>query len=386
MRKWRRQICMEGLNLEKLVAQSAAASLILHGVRRTGARSMNAAVTEDDLPRLQEIAQRGGWRIRAGRRYGLGAAAEWVRRRWLLAACLCVGICLWWLASQVMWAVEVTGAGPYGADLTAWLDDAGICPPMLRAKVDAAALQAQLERRYPRVAWVECGWRGMSLEIRLVEGVVPREKNVAAAMDVIASRDGVVDMILTSVGTAAVSPGDIVCKGQVLIRGEERTGDGMTRPAAASGTVLARVWEGAAITMNAYVLDTAYSGRTDLACTASCPWFDLWHIPPSGYENEDTSVTILPLGGIFLPLTFRREVRHEAEYCRVPADMDALCAQAREAALLKLYEKTGPAVSLVDKWVNCSMIDDEKLQAVAVGELLTDIGVQVPSSGMAAAE
>lgn len=386
MRKWRMRVRIEGLNLEKMMARAAENGVMISDVCRKGGRCMTACVTEDDLPLLRELAQRGGWKLQTEGRYGFGRAAEWIRQRWMLVGALGVGLLLLWASTQLMWGVRLIDAGPYEADLRAWLASCGICPPMLRAQVDPAALRRQLEWRYPRIAWVECGWRGMNLEIRMVEGIIPPETEREAPMDVVASRDCMIDTVLTASGTPLVSPGQIVRKGQILIRGEERSGQGTTKPVAAEGTVLGRVWHAAAVTVPLWETVTAYTGRTSAACVAACPWFDLWAVPKSGYESEDISVSVMPLGGFFLPLTVRTETRCEAEFTRQPVDSMALHAQAEQAALQKLYKNMHAEISLVDKWVNCSMIDNEKLHAVAFGEMLMDVGVQVPSSDMAAAE
>ena len=61
-----------------------------------------------------------------------------------------------------------------------------------------------------------------------------------------------------------------------------------------------------------------------------------------------------------------------------------ICAEAEQAARGKLQEKLTAEESLIDIWGNCSMIDDEKVHAQAIGELLMEIGVQRVSTGMAA--
>lgn len=282
-----------------------------------------------------------------------------------------------------MWHVEIENAGIYAADLPEYLQALGITPPMRKSDVHPGQLRDLLEWRYPETAWVECGWRGMTLLIRMVDGVpAGTPLSETGAGDVVAARDGIVDSIRTKAGTALVQPGDVVRKGQILIRGEERTGSGV-RAVSARGVVMARVWDAAAVRMDLTELHTSYSGRTEESVTVVSPWFALWHEPESAFHQADVSRRTLPLGGFFLPLTCVWEKRYECEITKQNRANEEITAEASIAALRKLREIIGTNESLVDKWVNCSMIDHEVLLAVATGERLVDIAEQIPSGAPA---
>lgn len=132
---------------------------------------------------------------------------------------------------QMIWAVELIDAGTYAGDVRAFLEEAGVRPFIWKSRVDTAALKEALEWRYPKVAWVEVGWRGTVLQVRLVEGT-PMGETVDwhGSQDIVASRDGVVVSVVPLAGTAMCKPGDTVRQGQVLIAGEEREGTDGTRP------------------------------------------------------------------------------------------------------------------------------------------------------------
>ena len=288
-------------------------------------------------------------------------------------------------ASQMMWRIEIVDGGTYSADIQAALTEMGIRSPMLRSRVDVGALRDALEWRYPRIAWFECGWRGSTLVIRPEEGVLPRrEGEYDGSCDVVASRDGVIHSIVTRAGTPVVKAGDIVRAGEVLIRGEERTSEGALRAVAARGSVTARVWEGAEVRMPAWETVTKYTGNQQTVWTIRTPWFDLWQMEAPAYVQYDTAVSEMAFGGIFLPIKLHIETRLEAECTTQLRSMEELEADACEAAVRKLHEKLGPEESLIDIWGNCSMIDDENVLSVAIGEMRVEIGVQRSTSGMAA--
>ncbi len=384
---FQRAFTVEGLNLERFVRQAGGAGIRLTSVRRFGGRRISAVCDEAVFPVLATLTEQGGWRFQAEGRTGFGHTVDRTRRRWLLvlALLMTVGLCM--IGSQMVWGVQVTGAGAYEADIRAALTEMGVHVPMLRRQVDPGLIRDALEWRYPRVAWFECGWRGMTLHVRMVEGV--QGDNGAAQdgpCDVIAVRDGVVKSIVTRAGTPVVGVGDVVRAGDVLIRGEERISGGAMRPVAARGSVYARVWDSAAVRTPLAVVETVYTGRTQDLRTVTSPWFPLWRLVESEFECEDISVSEQPLGGFFWPLVIRRETRLEADYRYAKTDAQSVVDENGRAALQKLYEITGGKESLVDIWVNWSIIEDEILLSVATGERVVDIAQQERSSGMAATE
>ena len=387
MRPWQVAFTVEGLNLERFIRQAGEAGVHLTGLRRPSRKRLTALVQEDQLPLLQPLAQQGGWTLRRGGRRGLGRGLQWVRARWLFCGGITAALIALLLATQVIWRIDIVDAGAYAADIRTALTEMGVETPMLRRSVDLGALRDALEWRYPRIAWFECGWRGSTLVIRPEEGVLPRRDGVSdGSCDVVATRDGVVHTIVTRAGTPVVKPGDIVRAGEVLIKGEERTSDGGVKPVAARGSVTARVWVGASVRMPAYETVTTYTGREETVWTVRTPWFDLWPMREADFAQYDTSVSQTQICGIFLPAILRVETRMEAEITRQKRNMDDLEAQANEAAVRKLHEKIPAEESLIDIWGNCSMIDDENVLSVAIGEILVEIGMQQRSSGMAAPE
>lgn len=387
MRGFMRIFAVEGLNLERLLRIAGERGIAITGVRRATGRRVTGLVRESELPLLATLAKEGGWRLESGERAGAGHAVDLMRKRWLLTAGVVLAFALILACTQVMWRIEIVDAGAYEADLRIALAEMGVRTPMLREQVEPSVIRDALEWRYPRVAWIECGWRGMTLVIRVVEGVLPQSDGASdGSCDVVAARDGVVSSIVTRAGTPVVAVGDVVRKGQVMIRGEERTSGGEVRPVAARGSVMARVWDGVSVQMSLYETQTIYTGRTQTVWTVASPWFDLWPVEESGYAQQDTAVTELPLGGFFIPLTLRTETRMEAECTRQLRDRDALYEDCARAATLRLYEKVGGKESLVDNWVNWSIIEDEILLSAAIGERIVDIAQQERDSVMAAAE
>lgn len=364
----------EGLNLERLIRQAAEEQVMLRRLNRQG-RRVSACVPEKDIPVIARLCEQGGWRFTQGRRHGAGRLMEMLLRRWPAGVMLVLAAAAVIASSMMMWRVEIVNGGSYTADLRQYLDALDITPPRWKSAVDTAWLRDALEWRYPDVAWVEVGWRGMTLHVTLHEGQ-PMGDTVSldGCCDVVASRDGIISYIVTLAGTPQVKPGDLVKAGDVLIAGEERGEKESVHPVAARGVVMARVWDGAAVTMSLMEQKTAYTGREQERLSVITPWFPLWPETASDYVFQDESVSVLPLGGLFLPVWVQRTRCMEAEITAVERDLEEVKAEAGLAALRKLRQKVGMSDKLIDKWVEYSMIKDGELQAVAYGERCIDIG------------
>ena len=373
-----RRFQVEGLNLEKLLRLAAERKMDLLQVRHCG-RRMTGLVAEKRLPELEELAAQGGWALRLGGYAGLSRWRERLKARWVVCALVLLALGGVLLSMQMIWAVELIDAGTYAGDVRAFLEEAGVRPFIWKSRVDTAALKEALEWRYPKVAWVEVGWRGTVLQVRLVEGT-PMGETVDwhGSQDIVASRDGVVVSVVPLAGTAMCKPGDTVRQGQVLIAGEEREGTDGTRPVSARGIVMARVWEGARVQVSLRENQTEYTGATFQRQYVSTPWFNLWPREESGFAQQDIHAEIMPLGGLFLPLWVRRETCLEAQVTVTWRDLDQAKAEAGLAALRALGQKIGRNEVFVDKWVDYCMIEGEILEAVAMGERRIDIGRSEP--------
>ena len=58
---------------------------------------------------------------------------------------------------------------------------------------------------------------------------------------------------------------------------------------------------------------------------------------------------------------------------RIPRDVEEVKREAAEAALKKLKSELFPD-EIIDKWVDFSMIEDDKLAVTVTAERLADIG------------
>ena len=370
------ELSIEGLNIERFLTGIAQTAVRIRQLRRLTPRKIRFLIQERDLPAVQVLAAEKGWGVTIGQRRGINRLTARFAKHWVLLLLLLLTACCLMIASQTACRVVIVDGGRYTNDVQQFLVEFGIRFPCRKNAVNLNDLREALEWRYPELARIDCGWRGMTLRISLVRGITEGETFTSnGACHVVASRTGIVDRIITYAGTPVVTPGTLVQTGQLLIKGEERAADETLRAVRASGVVMARVWDGEKIKMPTLETKTIYTGTTMDTLTVTCPFFDLWHAPSAPFEHADVSRSQTPLGGFFFPITIRKETYFEAQQVVHPRELSDVKAEAGIAAMRALRQKIGFDDVLVDKWIEYSIIDDEGLYALAIGERILDIAV-----------
>lgn len=370
---------LTGLNLERFMNTLQKEGVPLLSARRADRRTLECACYLRDLPRVRQLAGEKGWRVTRERPAQLAAVLGALRRRpgALLGAALALAAAL--VLSQFVWRVEINGAGPYLADITAYLTEAGYVPGARRDALDASALERNLTLRYPEVAWFHAYVSNVTLVVDVTRGVPMPDLPSAQPGDVVALRDGIVDSVRVYAGTAAVQAGDAVRAGQVLIRGEERGADGAVVPVAARGAVIARCWLTHTVEMSLLEIRSEETGREAAVQQIVTPWFSLPAEPETpDFLASNAYITQTPVAGCFFPVWRRATVLREVslEYAR--RSEAEVRAEAGDAALERLKTLLY-GYEIIDKWVDYCMIEDDTLAATATAEWLMDIAGQAPA-------
>ena len=370
---------LTGLNLERFMNTLQKEGVPLLSARRTEARTLECACYLRDLPRVRQLAGEKGWRVQRERPAQLAALWAVLKKRpgALLGAALALAAAL--VLSQFVWRVEINGAGPYRADIAAYLQEAGYVPGARRDALDASALERNLTLRYPEVAWFHAYVSNVTLVVDVTRGVPMPDLPSAQPGDVVALRDGIVDSVRVYAGTAAVQAGDAVRAGQVLIRGEERGADGAVVPVAARGAVTARCWLTHTVEMSLLEIRSEETGREAVVQEIETPWFT-WPTEPDtpDFLASNAYITQTPVAGCFFPVWRKTTVLREVslEYAR--RSEAEVRAEAGDAALERLKTLLY-GYEIIDKWVDYCMIEDDTLAATATAEWLMDIAGQAPA-------
>lgn len=308
-----------------------------------------------------ELAQRYSLKVDSRKTVGLNAGAC-LRTLWPFACgfCLCMAFLL--ALSTRVWLFDVRC--PQGGD--AWA---------VRAAIEQIGLKSgdifpQEERLARRLESICTGYAHISVRRRgvilLVEAYretdAPDVYDGAAARDLVASQDALVTQITVLAGKAAVRPGDIVKKGQVLILGEERQTDQATHGVRALGEASGLIWAYGEAEAETEGLVARHTGRERVraALRALC-----WRVPlrdAQDFPLQTEQTLRAPIGGLFVPLYIERTTLRECEMALQKADEESLKAALQAQALAKAAAKLPENAQIVDKWADYSMIKEGKMR------------------------
>ncbi|MEG0901736.1 MAG: sporulation protein YqfD [Clostridia bacterium] len=369
---------LTGLNLERFMNIMHKSGIELLSARRVDNRTLEGECYSADLSSVRKLVDEKGWRLQSTMPQGFSAFLAAMRRRPGIPIGALLALCMVIVLMQFVWRVELHNAGAYQADIAAYLREEGYGPGTPKARVSAAELERKLTRRYPAMAWFHAYVYNVTLVVDCTPGVPMPKLTPAKPSDVVAAHGGVVTSIRVFAGTAQVRAGDLVQKGQVLIRGVERAQDEQLTPVPARGVVMARCWRSHTVRLPLYDVQSVETGRF-LTHTQLCtPWFHM----PSTLETPDflaynTYVSLAPVVGSFFPVFQKTVEQREVAMSRTPRAESEVRKEAAAAAFRGL--KTAlRGYEIVDKWVDYCMIEDVTLAATATAEWLMDIGGAPP--------
>ena len=367
----RYEFTAEGLSLERLLNQCALHGVRLHGVKKTSHRKIVGSVSVLHLPKFQELAENHGWKLTIGPAHGLIRLGLLARRRALLTSGILIFLTVCWVALSCVWTIDIYGAGPYTGEVERILKEHSVSVGKFSFLLDMDAVQKDLESQLTGLAWVGANVSGVRLSVHCVQAQLAKGTSSVPG-DIVALRDGVISSISVFAGTPKVKVGDVVKRGQVLVRGEERAWNGMTRPVRAEALVSARIWYTASAKVGSFYYETQPTGRAftrHILCTPFYEW-PVSDIPQ--YSDFDMEREIKPIGGS-LPIWLRIERYIEVERAANALDEEKMVTEAELAAMRLAQEKVEPGVRVIDKWVEYSMINDGGCYATAVLEATADI-------------
>lgn len=190
-------------------------------------------------------ARKSGMRVRVYRRVGVPFFLHKYRRRAGLLAGLCVFALFISLMSGMVWSVKVEGNVTVpDSEITEVLERLGIKPGIRAKVINATEIERTALEFLPRLQWLAVNVEGSTVTVEVRERICgEEEEDYVRPHHIVASQDGVIEILETYEGKAVLKNGSAVAKDDLIIRGITENKDGSVVFHHAKGYVAARVKE-----------------------------------------------------------------------------------------------------------------------------------------------
>lgn len=234
------RFCAVGKNPEKLLNGAAASQITLWQIERRGG-VLFAWTTPDGYRRLRAIVRKTGLRLRVKKRSGFPFLARRLRYRWGALLGIALFFAVLQFLSMFIWNINVTGGDEAMRQQTAQAAAAfGITSGTWKESISLKQIKEDLLREVSGLSWVSMNLSGCELNIELRERSMPPEMiPTDQPCNLKARIGGVILRVDAKAGFPAVSPGDTVAPGDLLVSGVRQDAFGATMLRHALGEVIA---------------------------------------------------------------------------------------------------------------------------------------------------
>ncbi|MFL0251182.1 sporulation protein YqfD [Clostridium neuense] len=195
-----------------------------------------------DYRKIKELASKTKSRIKIIKTRGIGFFLIKLKNRFSLVIGVAAFIFLIHYLASFIWGIDISterNVPPYNIRMQ--LYNLGIRPGINKSSLNVYDIEKKLALRNNDIMWARVRIYGSHLKVNIAERQEPPQiVNDTNPCDIVAGKDGYVLRVYTKSGTAAVKTGDVVKKGQVLIKGEQGK-EGSTYSVHAEGSVIAQV-------------------------------------------------------------------------------------------------------------------------------------------------
>ena len=172
---------------------------------------------------LHEIGEKTNTKVKIEGKYGLPFFLYRNKKRKMFYTGIILCVFLIYGCSFFIWDIQIKGTEKYTKDeIQTYLRGTGIETGILKRKVDCPSLEEKIREHFEDTAWVSCDIEGTLLTVHVKESINSsdmEQRDDQVPNDIVASKDGIIESIITRNGTPLVKKGTEIKKGDTLISG-----------------------------------------------------------------------------------------------------------------------------------------------------------------------
>ncbi|MCH5138153.1 sporulation protein YqfD [Clostridiaceae bacterium UIB06] len=234
---------IQSLIPEKFVNLMWKNGVYIRNIKKKSITTMTMEISLKDYDKIEGIAKKTKTKIRIVGRRGLAFLLIKVKRRVALVAGIVLFISIIYYLSTFIWNIEISSdkyLSPY--EIRQQLNSYGIKSGISKKNINVYDIEEKLMKNNDSIMWVRARVEGANLKISAAERQSPPTiVSEESPCNLVARRDGEVVRVYTTAGTPVVKTGDVIRKGQILVKGEQGK-EGATYAVHAVGDVICRTF------------------------------------------------------------------------------------------------------------------------------------------------
>lgn len=238
------RIRIEGYSVEKLINVCIKKKIFFWNIKREKSTIIYTNIGVKEFKDLVQIAKQTRCRVKILDKKGIPFLLNKYKKRKIIFFFLLILIILLITLSQFIWNIKIVGNEKISTqEIASALEDKGIKIGVLKNNIDKQKIINEIRLERNDIAWIGIEIQGTNITVEIVEtSSKPEIVNEEDYCNIVSNKDAQIVKISAQNGIPAVKEGDIVTKGDILIKGwidGKYTG---TRYVHAQGEVKAKVW------------------------------------------------------------------------------------------------------------------------------------------------
>ncbi|MCH3964684.1 MAG: sporulation protein YqfD [Clostridium sp.] len=337
-------------------------NVYIKNIRKKSVTTVMMDIKLKDYYKIEEFAKRSSARIKIVKRWGLSFFILRLKKNRMMVIGVLLFIGIIYYMSTFIWEIQINSDSnlpPY--EIRQKLKKSGIVPGINKKHLDVYKIEEFLIKSDDNIMWVKARIDGSRLIISVEERKSP--PNIISdnsPCDLAASKDGEVVRLYTTAGTAVVNIGDMVKKGQILVRGIQGK-EGATYPVHAAGEVICRTFYEASKSVKVDTIKRVRTGKK----------IENYYININGrklylkkHANNFSKYDKIEESKIFL----KKETFYEVKEVPVKGNIERITAEISGELYRKICSNLDKSVKIMNKIVDKKQDKFLKVRVLVVAE------------------
>ncbi len=202
---------------------------------------LEAKTNISGIKNIRECAEKSGMSLRIVEECGLPFIIKPYFKRTGIAAGLAISAVLLALLNSAVWTINVNGNTKYTAEqILELVEHYGVHIGAFRRNIDQKAIREEIKATAEGINWFSVNIDGSAVSVELLELTDDRTPVDTSPCNIVSGVDGEILKLDVYTGDAAISVGNAVTKGDLLISGVKEKADGSAEFVHAKGFALIR--------------------------------------------------------------------------------------------------------------------------------------------------